>query len=193
MKAKKILYWFVGVLGVILLGAIANGVWSEILSPALSWTADTVIRFLSSISLTYKNKIYLEAVKGFHEAPSINVLFLIYGVVIGASLYFVVFLAYRKYKNLTSKEQPTSPVELKSKYISTCFYILVVLCFILWDFIKLSTVNRIVTQSFNSIDIVAPFIEEKEYLSLKSSFLRIKNADDYERINRDGPQWHCHA
>ena len=45
-------------------------------------------------------------------------------------------------------------------------------------------INKITTKSLNSIEVIAPFIEQKEYLSLKSDFLRIKNADDYENFYR---------
>lgn len=183
MKANKLLYWFLGILGAILLSALGSGVWSGILSPTWSGFVDIVIRSLSSISGVFKNTIYVEAAKGFHEYPPISILFLIYGMVIALAIVFII-RGYRRYKDPTLKEQPISPVEVKSKYISTCFMILVLLCLILWSIVKIQYVNSITTRSLNSVDIIAPFIEQKEYLSLKSDFLRMKNAEDYEAFHR---------
>lgn len=185
MKAKKVLYWFGGVLGVILLGAIANGVWSGILSPALSWFVDIVIRSFSLISVSFKNNIYQEAAKGFHEAPSLENFFICLAVFFATIWAFSSVIFSQISKRLTTEEASKEDLlKLKRKLnrdrITVSILLLTFFLMFLWSLLKLQYANRIITQSLNSVEIISPFIEQKEYLSLKSDFYRVKNAEDYE-------------
>ncbi len=192
MKAKKLHYWFGGVLGAILISAIGSGVWLRFLSPALSWFIDVVIQSLSFISGTFKDSIYREAAKGFHEAPSLETFTLCSALMTGvmvASAFALYALYTRKFKRSTSgklSKEELSKIRRNTKRYCVIGWILVlvIICIYLPTCFKLLYVGRITTQSLNSIDIIAPFIEQKEYLSLKSDFLRIKNAEDYEAFHR---------
>jgi len=180
MKAKKLLYWFGGVLGVILLGAIANGVWSGILLPALNWLVDIAVRSLSSISVTFKDGIYVEAAKGFHENASLTLCTIVCCVLFVAYCWIVYHFVP---VGMTKTDYSTIPVK-GSTFVYVHIFFLVVIAFTYITFKGVSYANKVTTQSLNSVDIIAPFIEQKEYLSLKSDFLRIKNANDYEDFHR---------
>jgi hypothetical protein len=83
MKIKKIFKRIGAIIGIILLGAIGSGFWSKILSPACSWVVDKIIRAVGAISISFKNYVYLNAAKGFHEAHSLSLLFLFLGMITG--------------------------------------------------------------------------------------------------------------
>jgi len=180
MKAKKLLPWIVGVLGAILLSALGSGVWSGILSPLLRWFIDITIRFLSSISVTFKNDIYVEAAKGFHENTSLTLCTVVFIVLIVAYCWIINHFIPT---GTTRKSFSTIQVK-KSTFVYVHIFALVAIFLTYITFNKVSYANRLTTQSLNSVDIIAPFIEQKEYLSLKSDFLRIKNAEDYEAFHR---------
>jgi len=185
MKAKKLLPWICGILGVILLGAIANGVWSGILSPALNWLVDITIRSLSFISVTFKNGIYVDAAKGFHEAISCRILTLLWLLMLGVPVVSLIMLyRLKRLSSQPSKERAIPFAATKHGYVVLCIAVLIMAAITCSDIIEIIFINKVTTQSLNSIDIIAPFIEQKEYLSLKSDFLRIKNAEDYEDFHR---------
>ena len=106
-----------------------------------------------------------------------------------ASAFALYALYTRKFKRSTSgklSKEELSKIRRNTKRYCVIGWILVlvIICIYLPTCFKLLYVGRITTQSLNSIDIIAPFIEQKEYLSLKSDFLRIKNAEDYEAFHR---------
>ena len=187
MKAKKLLSWIGGVLGVIILGAIGSGVWSEILSPTLSWFLDIVIRSLGMASVRFKDVIYKEAAQGFHKSIVLMTYPYMVIVVFFAYIWLVEWsISIRKLRpGLTTKIiSPTKPPTLRSELLKLHLLSISLLLVFTISWMRTSYASKVSIKSFNSLDIIAPFIEQKEYLSLKSNFLRIKNAEDYEDFHR---------
>ncbi len=77
----------------IILGAIGSGVWERFLSPAFDKTREIIINVMNYFVISYKDSIYADAAKGFHEysADSLYCLVLICIV----SLYLVMLLIIR--------------------------------------------------------------------------------------------------
>lgn len=173
-----------GRFGTILLSAIGSGVWLKVLSPTLSFLFDIIIRSLSFISVTFKNNIYVEAAKSFHvnASPTLyTFIFIVSAIVIGLILRLIINRLTTTSR--TSKVFSTIIVKKSNLvYVHICAIAVMVLSSLY--FTSVSSVNKVATQSLNSLDIIAPFIEQKEYLSLKSDFLRIKNVEDYEDFHR---------
>ncbi len=180
MKAKKIIKWIAGILGAILIGAIGSGVWSGILSPALYWFIDIVMRFLSGIFEGVKDNLYLKAAESLNEYYSFKIYNILHAVLIGLCVFLlfkISVLLFQRPEKKVSKSVTTKGV-LISWQITVCVFIGVFFSFI----VKSSYIYSIKAKSLNSLEIIAPFIEQKEYLSLKSDFYRIKNSEDYENF-----------
>ena len=152
----------------------------------MSWLYDIIIRSLSSISVTFKNAIYAEAAQGFHEGPSCDtlslLLFLWLFIIVSVFLALCFFESPSFAKRVGTFTERIAPS--KHRLVISYIEVLIVITIVWGVTTNTKYINKITTKSLNSIEVIAPFIEQKEYLSLKSDFLRIKNADDYENFYR---------
>lgn len=101
-KKKAIL----GVIGALILGGLGNGVWEYVLEPALTWSLTGILNIATLGVQTFKDELYREIAKGFHEESSLSLAnSLYYWVGYGVVLGF--FLLTRKTKDMVSRVATT--------------------------------------------------------------------------------------
>jgi hypothetical protein len=165
-------------LGAILLGAIGSGVWSELLAPLWNSLLTIIVKVFAYFSDSFKNSIYEEAAKGFHEKYSLTVLMILLGMFIG--IYIALLVSHF----LLQFERPQDAVKrfMRSRYEFIAFSFMVLVFVTMCTFVSIHSAyaNKITTRSLNSIYIVAPYVDNSEVLRLKSQFHQIKTAGDYK-------------
>lgn len=91
-----------GVIVALIIGGLGNGVWEYILEPIFAWSIAGILNIATLGVETFKDELYQEIAKGFHEESSLalaNALYywVGYGVAVG------LFLFTRKTKKLMSR------------------------------------------------------------------------------------------
>jgi len=180
MKNKNILKVVGGFIGLIFIGAVGSGVWEKLLSPLWSYLIDKTIRFLSSIFSSFKDLIYFKASQGFHEEYSLVLLELFLGLMCG--IFTSVLITRYMIRNDKVRDGITSLMLSSKEFILFNFLVLALLVTTLFIVIKEEYTNKITMKSINSIEIISPFIDIKTSQLLKSEFLSIKKAEDYNNF-----------
>lgn len=69
MNVKKIV---TNLIGALVIGGLGNGVWEYILEPALAWGLHGLLNIATLGVQSYKDDLYREIAKGFHEESSLT-------------------------------------------------------------------------------------------------------------------------
>lgn len=97
-KKKAIL----GVIGALIIGGLGNGVWEYVLQPAFTWSLTGILNIATLGIETFKDALYREIAKGFHEEPSLSLANALYYWA-GYGVAYGLFLLTRKTKDLVSR------------------------------------------------------------------------------------------
>lgn len=101
MTLNKIVKVILGVIATLIVGALANGVWQYVLEPALTWSLAGILNIATLGVQSFKDELYREIAKGFHEESSLSLANTLYFWV-GYGVAFGLFLLMRKTKDLVS-------------------------------------------------------------------------------------------
>jgi hypothetical protein len=193
-----------GGLAAILLGAVGSGVWERLLSPALHALSDASFRALGAVSSSFKDAIYAEAAKGFHEVPPLTMLALFLGLATTSLVAYSIFNVTDSFKRSNVDEFETeneshaaleaaieankahiAALERSLRRLALTIAFLSLAFFISASFLVVRSwyINTITTYATNSIDIVAPASTPEEVLSLRSEFARVRVARDFYAFN----------
>ena len=175
----------IGVLATIFLGAISNGVWEYILKPILNSSSDFVLNLISFGIRQYKDQIYLEIAKNFHEDISISLLSLITAMLMAAitMLSFLILLSEYIKKHIDRKFGDAYDGKKKIYYkIFVCFFLIFSISFIQGDFMRIKYINRSITKYNQLLNATIPYMDQDEINKIESSFALIKNKSDYDII-----------
>ena len=174
---NKIIKRIGAIVGLIFMSIVGNALWSKFLSPGWDWTVDKSIRGISTVSTSFKTYIYKEAAKGFHEEHSLTLLVLFLGVITG------IYIALLISRHILRLEKPREKIKAflgsHKEFVIFHFLVLVLIVTSFSMIIQSTYSNKIAMKSLNSIEIVSPFVKEKDRRLLKSKFLRIKSCEDY--------------
>lgn len=96
-KKKAIL----GLIGALIVGGLGNGVWEYVFEPAFTWSLSGILNVATLGIQTFKDDLYGEIAKGFHEKSSLSLANSLYYWV-GYGVAFGSFLFTRKTKDLVS-------------------------------------------------------------------------------------------
>lgn len=174
----------IGYLVAILIGAMSNGLWEKVFEPILGILGKGFIWIMSTIFSSYIDSIYRNASNGFHEHPSLMIFVLI---------NLIVILAYQKlvFKHPESKRTQTKVdiffinfIRSRRGYYTTYFISLASITFLFTSVIQIIYINKIVTYSEKSMNIVSVYIDEHERLMLKSEFASMNNVTDFKNFNQ---------
>ena len=91
-----------GVIAALILGGLGNGVWEYVLEPAFTWGLSATLNVATLGVQSFKDDVYREIAKGFHEEASLSLANAIY-YWIGYGVAFGLYLFTRKTKNLVSR------------------------------------------------------------------------------------------
>jgi hypothetical protein len=130
--------------------------------------------------LGFRVNIYLEVAKGFHESAGMFILTILITTVTVSIIGLLIFTT--KPQKIV-KEDINSPEKniIKYKFIIILLLIFSTV-FLNWLYFKSAYINDQITYYHQLYDTVAPFINEKEQLMIKSNFSQIKNIEDYDEI-----------
>jgi len=171
------------VVGIIIMGAISIGVWNKLLSPLWDMLTDGIIKLFSLASASFTNMIYAKVAMGFHEETSVTLLIIfiiIFCIANGISVP-VMDLFRRLDKADTIIDSFRTFYRLNYYFFITLhFTVLFLIIVLVFISIKTAYVNRVISNSLNSIEIVSPHIGIQQTLELRSMFHSIQTSDDYE-------------
>ena len=91
-----------GVIAALIVGGLGNGVWQYVLEPALTWSLAGILNIATLGVQSFKDDLYREIAKGFHEDSSLSLANALYFWV-GYGVVFGLFLFTRKTKSLVSR------------------------------------------------------------------------------------------
>lgn len=179
MQLNGIFKKIVWVLITLILGALWSGLWESLFKSIFQSSGLWIINFMSSVFSNYKDMIYTQASDGFTAYPSIYVLLVI---------IVLVTILYQKHlvKHPQVKERKTKYgtfvadfINSRNGYLITCFAGVFAIAFLYVSAVQFSYINQIITYSEKSINIVSPYITEKDRLILQSQFSSISKAYDF--------------
>lgn len=91
-----------GVVAALFIGGLGNGIWEYVLEPAFAWSATGILNIATLGIQSFKDDIYSEIAKGFHEESSLSLANTFY-YLLGYGVAFGFFLLTRKIKDMLSK------------------------------------------------------------------------------------------
>ncbi|WP_137225064.1 hypothetical protein [Shewanella sp. MEBiC00475] len=91
----------VGVILALIVGGLGNGIWKYVFEPVFAWSISATLNVATLGVEAFKDDLYNEIAKGFHEASSLTLANDIYYWV-GVAVAFAFFLFTRKTKDLVS-------------------------------------------------------------------------------------------
>lgn len=91
-----------GLVAALIVGGLGNGVWEYVLEPAFTWSVTGILNIATLGVQSFKDDLYREIAKGFHEESSLSLANALYYWV-GYGVAFGLFLFTRRTKNLVSK------------------------------------------------------------------------------------------
>ncbi len=96
-----------GAIVALIVGGLGNGVWEYLLEPAFTWSLSGVLNIATLGVQSFKDDLYREIAKGFHEETSLSLATSLYYWV-GYGVAFGLFLFTRKTKGLVSRIASTN-------------------------------------------------------------------------------------
>lgn len=97
--SKKAIF---GVIAALIVGGLGNGVWEYVLEPAFKWSLSGILNIATLGVQSYKDALYREIAKGFHEESSLSLANALYYWT-GYGVAFGLYLFTRKTKSLVSQ------------------------------------------------------------------------------------------
>lgn len=175
-KALKVV---LGILATIVLGAIGSGLWERMLGPFLDWLTRSTIGLYASAVGTYRDSIYANAAKGFHEEHSL----VIHTIVIGILPAIYYFLLVRHPTEISDPNEPAR-VFMRSRkgYWLILFLTVAVFFGTMFESLRIRHINETITFSLASIEIVRPHIGEERYVDLRSRYFAMRTTKDFRAI-----------
>lgn len=172
-------FWHIiaGVAVAIILGALGSGIWERLLSPAYDYCSSAVVGLFGSVSISFKNSIYREAARGFHERHALSLLTYILSGVGGLYTGFLVVHLSRRSTKI-GKAISSLLRSSKASFILLLF-VLAILFATLITSMRENFVNQVTTYALNGIEILGSDITAEEQAKLRAEFFQIKDAEDF--------------
>ncbi len=184
LTAKGFLKVALGVIVTIFLGAIGSGLWERFLGPFLDWLSRITVGAFAWGHTSYRDSIYENAAKGFHEAHSLAV----YTLALGILPMFYLFALQR---HPTARGTAAAPSKFREFIRSRKGYWLVVvltmIVFVAVNFsaLRLRHINETITYSLATFEIVRPYVGEDQYVRYRSRYFALRTAAEFEALHRE--------
>lgn len=189
------------ILGIIVLGIFGSALWEKIISPLSTTLFFKISELISNFIVNWNNSLYSQIANAYHDSSYVLISLILYMF----SLFFVAriliimapnsFLQFLRLSNENKKDcfeteacKDSSVIKERiNKKKSFYFFhsILYLLSIIAIIFIYAYMLGRISYIKFtqatvlSNIEIVSPYIEDKEYKQLKSNFYSMTCEDDF--------------
>jgi len=182
---EKILKIIMFVVVTIVLGAIGSGLWERVLAPLFDNLVQYTNYLMNMCSNIYKDSVYREVGNGFREYSSVTMHTLI--LMVMPMSYWFATLQIRKLLRSESDDKLSSKfasfLVSKKGYYSLLLLTISLSIAIFISIAKIIYVNEVITYSFRSLNIVAPYLPDQEIENLKSRFYSIQSASDFYAFN----------
>ncbi len=194
---NKIIKIFLSSIFAVFLGVIGCGLWERVFSHIVDWVVevtiigmdyimDYIICFYKDSIYSYKDSIYDNAAKGFHERSSLMLYVLVLAICPILYLFPLGLIYAVKKSREKSKDSVYKIVQfVLSKKVYYSLIILIISIFIMFG-ISMSQIlytNNVITYSFRSIEILSPFLSNQEFKEIKAQYYSVKSAEDYYKFN----------
>lgn len=187
MKGKEV---FLSVLVAVGIGILTNAIW-DFLRPFFR----NLFRFILDVSIlgieNFKDDIYLEIAKGFHEGVSLSIFILLLAA-LAVFIVWLILVSIFLQRRIVDRDGETflgkSLFSLRMLALRRSFvwFILVYMIFALTIFIlditKYTYINDAITNYKQLSRIVQPYISLEKVIEYDSTFAQIENKQDYENI-----------
>ncbi len=181
MKLNNVTKLIFSIIGTIVLGAIGSGFWELVLSPLLSFVSTSITSALSSISKTYSDSIY-SAASNLYTRNSTQGLGLIIFLLVSCGL-FAIALSSKKENTFIGILHRSLTMQLQGWFAIVQSGALVVVMYFLT--IKQVRVENIQGYSYKQMEILRPYVGEQKYTQLRSSYLKMRSKEDFDRFQED--------
>jgi hypothetical protein len=180
MSFKKIIKIVLGLIATIIIGAIGSGVWEKLLSPFLSFLSSEISQFFSSISTSYANNIYskMSSLDGTSNLNDAHWVFLL--------IFFFFLFLYSASKN-KHKFIIGEFVETHNEMFSSWAGIIFTGSMLVGTVLMMSMdkeIYKLRSQTLEHIEIIRPYINENEYLLIRSEFFQIKTEKSFNDLKQ---------
>lgn len=182
VKENKILSTIIGFVGALILSGLGSGIWEVILKPLFYKVGFLFVQLISQVFDGYKDSLYREASSGFHEFSSLSIMILVVFVVIAAYARLMSNHPHNKKKEFEWEKKFKLFLKSKKGYYVTCCISVSAIVFMNVFIFRISYVNQVITISERSINIVNPYLSEKDRLLLRAEFSSIESADDFYKF-----------
>lgn len=181
---KKALKIVVGFAATIVLGAIGSGLWERFLGPFLDWLARQTVGAFAWGHTSYRDSIYENAAKGFHEVHSLALYTTLLALLPIAYLFLL-----RRHPAERRPERTRSQVRkfVRSRKGYWFIYALTMAVFIAVAFstLRLRHINETITYSLSTFEIVRPYVGELQYTKYRSRFFAIRTAAEFDELHAE--------
>lgn len=205
MELNITLKWFLGIVGIIFLGALGSGLWSLVFNPLFKRFGKFFMS-VSSLGLkSVQNQIYAEVAKG-HRDRSVKILMrIVIGVVF--ILIMIPFVSELKSKLLDQELKEAVQIvknnnpnagnfedmvnnELKKireerhskSRVKMSILCLVVLLILFFRHLRIILIESSISHFEQCTNVCLPYLTDDEHKKILSDFALIKNKDDYSAI-----------
>lgn len=179
---NKAVKWILGVLGMILVGAIGSGVWSGVLGPVLHSAGIGLLNLMALGFKSYKDSVYRQlAVDNAHLA-AIEVYSLLAGFFIGVSAGLMGFLAGWRAGSRRPPGERTTPLFFSAFPYFAFVALGIVTVFLGINTAKISYITSALANYHQTLRVVSPYLSAQERLSVESQFAQIRTRQDYVDI-----------
>lgn len=184
INVSKLLKVALGIVATIFLGAIGSGVWERFLGPALDWLTKVSVGAFAWGHTSYRDSIYANAAKGFHEAHSLA----LYTVVLGLlPLAYLLLLRRHPTERLPPGSTTSTREFVRSRKGYWFIAALTAVVFVMVSFsaLRLRHINETITYSLATFEIVRPYVGEDRYKQYRSRYFSMKTASEFDAIHSE--------
>lgn len=173
----KVFKVILSLFGALLVGALGSGLWERVLSPVLGRLAEWVTGFISSFSQSYSDSVYASAANLYGENS-----------VTDAYVFMLVLFSFGiflcgMHVRIGIMYSPDSPEGKDMNGFMSLMCLLMAGAFFSISIIqgaKLSAIKDVRKYSVGTMEIVRPYVGDRDYHMLRSRFLRVGSESDFK-------------
>jgi len=165
----------------VIIGLVTSLIYESMFRPTFGWFFHFLLN-VSTLGLEkYKDNIYIEISKGFHEDMSLQIYKLSIGLLIGFVLSLILMLLVRKSKDENSYIHKIfkTPSRVMDSKIFLVTYIVVLLAITSLDITQNVYINKTITYYNQLLNIISPNLDFNQFQIFNSRFAQISKRQDY--------------
>lgn len=201
IKNNPKLKWLLGIIGVIILGAIGSGVWQIVGDPIFNFIVNITIDGMNIFIKNYKDELYSGASLGLHEQASDNTFSLLM-LLLPASIFLYSFRSwlnisksnmeeelakidstssYAKDKLIVKLASEKNLLEKKIRMTLKALFLLTIMLLIIGinTVVEISFKNRIIIYVEATLDRLSPYLDKNIVVQYRAEFREVDKAEKY--------------